>query len=155
MKIQALLCLMLFVSCNSQPEPEDKGKLAAALVNNPHTANGLDTISAARKPTLDFVDTVHEFGKIKEGEIVSYEFQFVNNGKTPLLIAGATGSCGCTVPEYPHDPVQPGKSGKMKVIFKSAGKPGHQEKSVVIHDNTLRGTHMLYIKAEVLDDNSK
>jgi hypothetical protein len=53
------------------------------------------------------------------------------------------------VPEYPKDPVPPGKSAIMKVTFNSTGKSGHQEKSVIIHANTLRNVHMLYIKADV------
>ena len=98
---------------------------------------------------MEFTDTVHDFGTIHEREIVEYEFSFTNNGKTPLIINSAIGSCGCTVPSYPHDPLEPGKSGVMKVTFNSAGKSGHQEKSVTIHTNTLRGLHTLFIKAEI------
>jgi hypothetical protein len=54
------------------------------------------------------------------------------------------------VPDYPHDPIEPGKNGVLRVSFNSAGKSGHQEKSVSLHTNTLRGTEMLYIKAEVV-----
>ena len=124
-------------------------KFPASLVSNPHTANGMDTVAAARKPTMDFKDTLHDFGPIQEKEIVTYEFSFTNNGKTPLIIAEANGSCGCTVPEYPHDPVAPGQSGIIKVTFNSAGKSYHQEKSVALHTNTLRGIHMLFIKADI------
>lgn len=135
-------------SCNNTVEPP-KGKTPTSMVNNPHTAGGLDTVSAARKPTMDFKDTVHEFGNIKQGEMVTHEFTFTNNGKTPLIITNATGSCGCTVPEYPHDPVQPGASAVIKVTFNSNNKSGHQEKSVTITNNTVRGLSMLYIKGEV------
>ena len=137
-------------ACNSSTTPRNNDqKLPAAIVSNPHTADGIDPKSAALKPTMDFADTVHTFGTLREGESVSYDFSFTNNGKSPLVISQASGSCGCTVPEYPHDPVQPGKSGVMKVTFNSAGKHGHQEKSVTIHTNTLRNLHMLYIKGEV------
>jgi len=117
------------------------------------SANGMDTVSAARKPTMDFTDTLHEFGSIHEGEKVNYEFTFANNGKTPLVITSAYGSCGCTVPEYPHDPVQPGTKGVIKVTFNSQGKSGHIEKSVTIRTNTLHSVHMLYIKGEVIPAN--
>lgn len=113
------------------------------------SANGVDTVSAARKPTMEFTDTLHDFGKIHEGEKVTYEFGFSNKGKTPLIITSAYGSCGCTVPEFPKDPVQPGQSGIIKVIFNSQGKSGHIEKSVTVRTNTLRSVHMLYIKGEV------
>lgn len=137
-----------FASCSDNVQPP-KDKLPASIVNNPHTANGIDTVSAARKPTMDFADTVHNFGNIHEGEAVTYEFSFTNTGKTPLIISSASGSCGCTVPEYPHDPVQPGQKGIIKVTFNSTGKKLHQEKSVTIINNTVRGLSMLYIKAEV------
>jgi hypothetical protein len=66
-----------------------------------------------------------------------------------LIINNASGSCGCTVPEYPHEPIAPGKSGVLKVKFHSADKLGHQEKSVIVTTNSSKGTHMLYIKADV------
>ena len=134
---------------NNNSADNASGQLPASLVSNPHTADGIDNVAAGNKPVLDFKDTLHDFGSIHEEEIVEYDFAFTNNGKTPLLITSATGSCGCTVPEYPREAIAPGKSGIMKVTFNSTGKSGHQEKSVTIHANTLRNIHMLYIKSEV------
>jgi hypothetical protein len=149
---RGLSCFLLFFlfACNSNTKPaEDNGHLPVSLVNNPNTANGMDTVAAARKPTMDFTDTLHDFGPIHQDEVVEHDFSFTNNGKSSLIIISAVGSCGCTVPDYPHDAVQPGKTAIMKVTFNSAGKMGHQEKSVTIHTNTLRNVHMLYIKADV------
>jgi len=98
---------------------------------------------------MDFADTLHDFGTIKEGEIMTYEFEFTNHGKSPLIVSSANGSCGCTVADFPREPVQPGKSGKIKTQFNSAGREGHQEKSVTLQTNSTRGVHMLYIKGEV------
>jgi hypothetical protein len=151
MKRFLIISLLAFAACkNNSTADNDKGKLPFTLVNNPHTANGVDNAAAALKPTMDFVDTLHNFGTIHEDEIVTYDFAYTNNGKSPLIITAAIGSCGCTVPNYSNDPVAPGKTMNMKVTFNSSGKTGHQEKSVVIHANTLRGEHMLYIKADVL-----
>ena len=148
-----IIALCALVSCNNNGSKtttnNDTGKLPVSLVNNPHTANGMDTVAAARKPTMDFQDTVHNFGVMQQEEVVEHDFTFTNNGKSPLIITSATGSCGCTVPDYPRDAVEPGKSAVMKVTFNSTGKMGHQEKSVTIHTNTLRNIHMLYIKADV------
>ena len=157
MKRYLFIALIAITGCknNAENKNNDNGKLPASIVNNPHTANGMDTVSAAMKPIMVFQDTLHEFGTIHQGESVNHEFTFTNTGKTPLIISGAAGSCGCTVPEYPHDPIPPGKSGVMKVTFNSAGKQGHQEKSVTITTNSLRGTHMLYIKGEVVTDKKK
>ncbi len=86
---------------------------------------------------------------------MEYDFPFTNNGKGPLLITQATASCGCTAADYPRDPVPAGQTANMKVRFSSAGKSGHQEKSVTIVTNTTLGTQKLYIKAEVIADKSK
>jgi hypothetical protein len=150
MKRLLIISLVALASCdNSNKNTTPANQLPITLVNNPHTASGMDTVAAARKPTMEFTDTVHNFGTIQEKEIVQYDFVFTNNGKTPLIINSATGSCGCTVPSYPRDPIPPGKTDTMKVTFNSAGKHGHQEKAVTIHTNTLRGIHMLYIKADI------
>ncbi len=144
------MTLLVFAACgNSSNNNENKGGLPTNLVNNPNSAAGLDTVAAARKPTMDFKDTVHNFGAMHKDEVGQFEFEFTNNGKTPLIITSATGSCGCTVADYPHDALQPGKSASIKVSFNSKGKKGHQEKSVTIHANTLRNIHMLFIKAEL------
>lgn len=150
MKRYLIISLLALAACgDGGKKPEDDGKLSTSLVNNPHTASGMDTVAEGLKPTMDFKDTVHNFSTMHEDEVVQYEFSFTNNGKTPLIITDASGSCGCTVPEYPHDPLPPGKSGIMKVTFNSSGKSGHQEKSVTIHANTVRNIHMLFIKADV------
>ena len=150
MKRLFFISILALAACNSQNGAKaPSGQLPTTLVNNPASANGMDTVAAARKPTMDFTDTLHNFGTIHEKEVVEYEFSFTNNGKTPLIINSAVGSCGCTVPVYPHDPVEPGKSAVMKVTFNSAGKQGQQEKTVTIHTNTVRGLHMLYIKADI------
>lgn len=149
MKRCLLFSLLILAACSDSKKNVDDKKGLSALVNNPYSANGMDTVAAAQKPTMDFKDTLHSFGMIHEDEIVQYEFAFTNNGKTPLVISSAAGSCGCTVPDYPRDPVQPGKSAVIKVTFNSANKSGHQEKSVTISANTLRNTHKLYIQAEI------
>ena len=155
MKRYLIITLLALGACgnaDNKNKSTGENQLPTSMVNNPHTANGIDTVAAAMKPTMDFKDTVHDFSTIHENESVSYEFAFTNNGKTPLIITSAGGSCGCTVPEYPKDAVAPGQSGVMKVTFNSTGKSGHQEKSVTIHTNTVRNIHMLFIKADIKKD---
>lgn len=141
--------MIAFASCNNTSEKQDKSKMPTDLVSNPYTANGVDTAVMNAKPTMDFKDTLHNFGTLHEGETVEYDFDFVNNGKSPLVISDAQGSCGCTVADYQHEPVAPGRSGTMKVKFNTEGKSGHQEKSVIISTNSKKGTQMLFITAEV------
>ena len=100
-------------------------------------------------PTLDFDKTTHDFGTIDEGDVVEETFTFTNNGKAPLVITNARGSCGCTVPKWTKEPVAPGESGEMLVKFNSRGKRNQQNKSVTITANTESGKERLQIKAFV------
>lgn len=105
-------------------------------------------------PIMAFADQEHDFGTISEGDKVSYNFEFKNTGEADLIISQAKGSCGCTVPEFPKEPVKPGESGKIKVTFNSAGKPGDQHKSVTITANTANATERLSITASVKPKNT-
>lgn len=137
-------------ACKDEPKKEtDKNLLPTTLADNPRTADGMDSATYLSMPTMDFKDTIHDFATINEGAVVDYDFEFTNNGKNPLIISSAVGSCGCTVPDFPREPVTPGKTGKIHVQFHSAGKFGHQEKSITIHSNSNKGQHLLYIKADV------
>lgn len=146
----ALLALSACSSNKNTEAPTKEQQLSASLVNNPHTANGVDAAAAGMKPDISFKDTVFEFGTIHEGEVVKNEFEFTNTGKTPLIITSASATCGCTVPEWPREAIEPGKTSVIKVSFNSAGKSGTQQKTVILHANTLRNVHMLYLKGEVV-----
>jgi hypothetical protein len=62
----------------------------------------------------------HDFGKIKQGVPVTYNFEFKNVSDKPLVVENASASCGCTVPEKPEKPIGPGETGKIKVQFNAA-----------------------------------
>ncbi|HYC29600.1 MAG TPA: DUF1573 domain-containing protein [Chitinophagaceae bacterium] len=144
------LAVVLATSCKNETKEETNSNLLSTdLVHNPRTADGMDPAAFESLPTMDFRDTVFDFGTMKDGEIINHEYEFTNNGKTPLIISNAAGSCGCTVADFPREPIAPGNSGNIKVSFSSAGKEGHQEKSVSLTTNSGRGVHVLYIKGEV------
>ena len=98
-------------------------------------------------PSMKFKEEEFNFGTIKQGDKVVHEFEFENSGKEPLMITEAHGSCGCTVPDYPKDPIKPGEEGKLKVTFNSAGKSGHTMKTVTITCNTEKGVELINIKS--------
>lgn len=100
-------------------------------------------------PVLELDKTMHDFGKINEGDVVETEFLVTNTGKTDLIIADAKGSCGCTVPDWPKEPIAPGTSAPIKVSFNSSGKPGNQSKTVTLTTNTAKGNELFSIKADV------
>jgi hypothetical protein len=91
------------------------------------------------------------FGKIIQGEKVTYSFKFTNTGKSDLVITGASGSCGCTVPSFPKGPITPGKSGLIDVLFNSEGKKGIQNKTITVLANTQPNAVTLKIKVEIIE----
>lgn len=145
--------LLIFASACNEPktaQPTNPDLLPTDLVANPRTAGETSKEVMEQLPAITFTDTVHNFGRVYEGEEVTHQFEFTNTGKKPLLISGVTTSCGCTVADYPRQPVLPGESGSLKVNFKSTGQTGFEEKSVAVQTNTAQGVHHLYIKAEII-----
>ncbi|MBF6609039.1 MAG: DUF1573 domain-containing protein [Flavobacterium sp.] len=100
-------------------------------------------------PVMKFEKDVHDFGNLKSGGSADYSFSFKNTGEADLIITKAQGSCGCTVPEYPKEPIKPGESGKIKVSYNSGSQQGQQQKTVTLTTNTAAGTEKLTIKATV------
>lgn len=104
---------------------------------------------------INFTETIYNFGTIKQGEIVKYSFSFKNDGEKPLLISSAQASCGCTVPNYPKEPIAPGETGVIDVQFNSTGKLGMQNKSINITANTDPAITTLLLKGTVKKDSTQ
>ena len=99
--------------------------------------------------TIKFEETSYAWGSVNEGDKMTHMFKFKNAGSNDLIISDAHGSCGCTVPEWPKEPIKPGKSGVIKVVFDSKGKPGDQQKTVTLTANTEPANTILTIKGAV------
>src|SRR5690606_18058453 len=99
-------------------------------------------------PEISFEETEFDFGTIDQGTNVEHTFKFTNTGKAPLVITNATSSCGCTVPTWTKEPIQPGETGEMLVKFNGSGQ-NQVTKTVTITANTEAGTEQLKIKAFV------
>ncbi len=99
---------------------------------------------------MTFNEMEHDYGDINQDTENEHVFAFTNTGKEPLVISNAVGSCGCTVPEWPKEPIAPGESGDIKVVFKPGKKEGAQTKNVTITANTDPKITKLVIKANVL-----
>ncbi|MEO1436158.1 MAG: DUF1573 domain-containing protein, partial [Bacteroidota bacterium] len=91
-------------------------------------------------------------GTVNEGETVEHTFTFTNTGKVPLTIQSAKSTCGCTVPDYPKEPIAPGVSGEISVRFNSKGKSGRQRKPINIVANTWPAKTTVFIDGEVKKD---
>jgi hypothetical protein len=119
-----------------------KDGITANMVTNSASADGTADVPVSE---IKFEKDTFNFGEVLEGEKVSHSFVFTNTGDNELLISNARGSCGCTVPEWPKEPIAPGKTGKIDVVFNSEGKPGNAIKSVTVNTNTEPATHQLFI----------
>ena len=103
------------------------------------------------KASMKFEETSHNFGTVKEnGGPVTCEFPFVNGGDANLVIIDANAECGCTRPEYPKQPIAPGKSGVVKVTYNPIGRPGAFEKVVTVKTNGKPGKVYLKVKGTVM-----
>lgn len=103
------------------------------IIRNELTAD--EEIDTANAPKIVFDTPVYDFGTVKEGEKVNYSYTFKNVGNKPLVIKDARSTCGCTVPEKPKEAIAPGETGKIAVVFNSAGKEGKISKVVTITSN--------------------
>jgi hypothetical protein len=121
--------------------------LLMAFATQAQTADKAAVNPNASEMTFDALE--FNFGTIKQGDSVNHEFEFVNNGKEDLIITNATGSCGCTVPQYPKEAIKKGSKGSIKVTFNSAGKMGMQDKTVTITSNAKNSPVILHLKGTV------
>lgn len=106
-------------------------------------------VPAGPTTTMSFDDLTYDYGTITSGEKVRHAYVFKNTGSEPLIISNAKGSCGCTVPEWPREPIAPGESGEIMVQFDSSNKSGKQTKKVTLTSNTNPAQTFLTITGQV------
>ncbi len=135
--LMAVLLAVLLFSCDIRNEKNNPNSLAR--MDAPFT----DTTS------VQMIDSVYDFGKAAEGTKVAFNYRFKNTGKKPLVISAAHASCGCTVPEKPEEPIQPGETGILKVVFNTADRPGPAHKTITVVSNAYPGFPTLLLKGEV------
>jgi hypothetical protein len=138
-----ILMLMMVVIAFTLSCSQNKGNKNNDGINN-------DT-PKVEVPELTFDKNTHDFGKIIAGERVAYAFRFTNTGNSPLIITGIRSGCGCTVGDYPKDPLKTGDQARINVVFNSAGRKGFQSESVTVLNNSLTPMVVLRITAEVLE----
>ena len=137
----AVMALFMMTACGEK----DGNNLSTDLVTNPKSASETSNKQAAIK----FDKEEHDFGTLLQGEVVTYSFHFKNMGNAPLLISSVNSSCGCTVGDYPHTPIEPGKSGAIKVTYNSSGHHGFQSRTLTVMSNAIPSKTVLRIKGKV------
>jgi len=98
--------------------------------------------------TIEFETTEHDYGTIPYKGDGTYEFLFKNTGKTPLLLTNVRSSCGCTVPEWPREPINKGEEAKIKVSYNTRIS-GSFSKSISVYSNSGEAPVVLVIKGKV------
>ncbi len=117
------------------------------IIRNPLSATGMeDTVNVAR---IAFEETRIDFDTVPEGQIVEHSFKFTNTGRIPLLISDARASCGCTVPEWPKNAIDPGKSGEITVRFNTEGRHHWQDRPINVIANTFPKTTTILLQGYV------
>lgn len=135
------ITVFLLASCGN-----NNGSLPTDIVNNPKSADKQGKSHAE----ITFEKAEHDFGRLLQGEIVSYSFKFTNTGNAPLVISAVNKSCGCTASEYTKEPIAPGEGGQIKITYDSNGHSGIQSKTITVVTNTNPAATALRIKAEVV-----
>lgn len=130
---------MSVVACN-QKTSESK-KLDTNAIETDQNSN--------KEPAISFNNKIWDFGTITDGEVVEHTFRFTNTGTKDLVISSASASCGCTIPEWPKEPIAPGEKGEIKVEFNSNGKKDMVTKDITILANTNPVKTILQIKVFV------
>ena len=101
---------------------------------------------------IKFEQDMYDYGTIKQQSNNTHHFKFSNTGDVPLVISNAQGSCGCTVPSWPKEPILPGATGEIEVVFTpKKGQVGKDEKTVTITANIPTKTYTLKIRANVTE----
>lgn len=143
-----LLAVMWLTACRNHKNPYE---------NNLHLQPSyLAQIDIQNYTTIEWLDTLKDFGTIREGDSVQLAFRFRNTGKKPLFLSNVKTSCGCTVTSFPEKPLFPGDEGVLTATFNSSGHPGATRKSIMATSNTNNGTeHALVFTGTVLPDSAK
>lgn len=116
------------------------------LSSAPATTAQVTEVENKINTSMKIDQEVYDFGSIPQGIPAEAEFTITNTGKEPLIIQNVKAQCGCTTPYYTKEPIEPGKSGKVKAAY-NAANPGAFNKSVTVTTNG--GTSTLRIKGTV------
>lgn len=111
----------------------------------------LAVLAAHSQAQLRWLEIVHDFGAFNEElETVTAEFRFVSTGTEPVVITDARVSCGCTVARYSTDPIAPGDTAVVSVVYDASGRPGRFSKEVYVYTNTDPERSQLEVKGIVI-----
>lgn len=146
--IFCIVCLTIFISCSNDKNPYEN-----SLGIEPSLIAQMDTANYTR---ILWEDTLVNIGTIKTTDTARIKFRFKNIGDKALFIITVAPSCGCTVADYPKEPIQPGKEGIVTASYKWNGQIGELKKSISVRTNTTNSAyHKIAFVGEVIKDSVK
>jgi len=137
-KLQLICLLFTFVTTFESCSTNDL-KNKSVIIDSKHITQ------------VKFEKKQHQFGDVKEGEVVGCYFFFKNEGDFPCIISNVDAGCGCTEVNYPHKPVMPGEKGEVEIKYNSTGFHGLQYKVVKLELNTKEKRTELVFSANVIN----
>ncbi|MFL5753110.1 MAG: DUF1573 domain-containing protein [Bacteroidia bacterium] len=138
-----------FIALALVANAQNKTQPTGTVTTTPSTVTpGTTPATPTSTADIKFEKLRHDYGTIKQGADGNCEFKFTNTGKEPLILGNCQGSCGCTVPNCPKEPILPGKSGVIKVHYDTK-RVGPINKSVTVQSNAKSGTVTLTIAGTV------
>lgn len=160
--ISISLIYIAFIKKEPKTRLSDLAETTESNLSNVQSSNGNNPLSLELDPnksessvssfpstSIKWDKEVHSFGRIKQHTENAYKFKFTNTGTNPLIIEDAQGSCGCTVPQFPKEPIPPGSTSEITVNYSPGSQIGEQSKTVSITANTEPRVMTLYINAQV------
>jgi hypothetical protein len=124
MRTSLTLCFILVITMLSCESTDQKASVAGSVA------------TAGQLTSIQWIDSVQDYGKINEGQKLAVSFRFKNSGNKPLVIESVNPTCGCTVADYPKQPLGPGEEGEITGEFDSNGRAGLQRKHITVRTNT-------------------
>ena len=107
-------------------------------------------VSAQNAPVMSFESTTVDYGEIERGAERLRTVSFTNTGDSPLVIKNARGSCGCTVPDWPKDPIMPGETSELSISY-DTNRLGNINRTIRVTTNEGSDPHVLLIRGKVVD----
>lgn len=143
-----IISILAFAACKNDDKKTNGADSAEIAKSNDSLLP--QPIDPAKLTTVQWIDSLKNFGEVKEGEKVNIKFRFKNTGERPLIIESVVPGCGCTAPDYSKEPVMPGKEGFITAEFNSANQHESVHKNVNVAMNTNPKNHALIFEGKVI-----
>ena len=150
-RMKQLLVAALFtltVSCLNKTDKEKTGHLSASN-SSVEPATPPAVVDESKLTSIQWLDSSKSMGTVTEGGILKINYRFKNSGTKPLVIERVQPGCGCTVADYPKEPIAPGQEGEIRAEFNTQGREGVQKKNITVYANTRENNYTLYFDVTV------